>query len=36
MRNSLADDVVFILMDLKMQNSIQTENIQLAHLELYI
>ena len=36
MRNSLADDVVFILMDLKRQNSIQTENIQLAHLELYI
>ena len=36
MRNSLADDVVFILMDLKRQNSIQTENIQLADLELYI
>ena len=36
MRNSLADDVVFILMDLKRQNSIQTENIQLVHLELYI
>ena len=35
MWNSLADDVVFILMNFRnARKSIQTENIQLAHLEL--
>ena len=34
MRNSLADDVNFILIEFRMHNSIQTENIQLAHLGL--